>query len=177
MDFDIDLKFVIWVLTLRNFGNFWSLVTVLASSLPAGFDSGTVQNATDNRIAKTDILDATAAKQNYGVLLKVVSHSRNVGGDFHAIGQANASNLTDSGVRLLRGLGRNFDANTALERSREKYRMILDRIEGTRQSHGLGLPLETLPIVFCQLIDCRHSLNSSPLGLLEPQPIDYSFLP
>jgi hypothetical protein len=80
------------------------------------------------------------------VFLEIVTHSWDISGNFETVSEANASNLADSGVRLLWGLGSDFDANTTLERSREITRPVLNRIESTSQSNRLRLTLETLPM-------------------------------
>jgi hypothetical protein len=71
------------------------------------------------------------------VLLQVVAFSRDISGDFHAIGQTNPGDLSESGVRLLRGRGRNFDTDASLERSRVEDRSVIEDIEAACQSHRL----------------------------------------
>ena len=90
------------------------------------------------------------------MFLEVVSHTRNVSGDFETVSETNASDLADSGVWLLRSLGGDLNAYAALERRREETRAVGDGVEGTREGDGLGLPLETLPIGLRKLINCRH---------------------
>jgi hypothetical protein len=48
------------------------------------------------------------------VFLKVMPHSGNIGGHFHAIRQPHTSNLTKRRIRLLGGLRINADANSPL---------------------------------------------------------------
>lgn len=72
------------------------LSSVLAASLHALLNAAGVELAADNLITETDILNAAAAQENNGVLLEVVSHSRNVGSNFEAVRQTNAGDLSDS---------------------------------------------------------------------------------
>jgi hypothetical protein len=88
----------------------------LATTLATLLYASTVQNATDDRITETDIFDTTATEQDYGMFLEVMTLSWDISCHFHAIRQTDASDLTDSGVRLLWCLGRNLHTNAALER-------------------------------------------------------------
>ena len=90
------------------------------------------------------------------MFLEIVPHSRDISGDFHTVRKADAGDLADSRVRLLRSLGCYLDANAALEWRREEDRAVLDAVESARQGHGLRLPLETRAIGFRKLIDRWH---------------------
>ena len=146
------------IFTLGCLSGLGLLIAVLAPSLPSGLDSGAIENAADYGIAQSDILDAAAAQENDGVLLEIVAHAGHISRHLHAVGQANASDLPDGRVGLFGRLGRHFDANAALEGRGEENGAILDGIESARQSDGFGLPLETLSMALCKLIDCWHSL-------------------
>ena len=74
------------------------------------------------------------------MLLEIVANARDVGRYFHAVGQADSGDLSDSGVRLFRSLGSNFGSYAALERRIIKYRSVLFGIKATCQSHGLRFP-------------------------------------
>lgn len=77
---------------LSCFGLLGSVERTPAASL---FKTRSVELATDDSIAQTDVLHAAAAHQDDRVLLKVVPLAGNICGDFHAVGESNASNLTD----------------------------------------------------------------------------------
>lgn len=46
-----------------------------------------------------------------------MAHTGDISGNFHAVGQTDASDLAQSGVRFLRGGGGYFNADTLFERS------------------------------------------------------------
>jgi hypothetical protein len=76
-----------------------------------------------------------------------VPFSRDISGDFHAIGQAYSSYFAESGVRLLWSGSGNFRANASLERRREKDRSVFKDIESASQSDGLRLGFD-FPSIF-----------------------------
>jgi len=123
--------------TLRLFTSFWALGTVARATTAALVDAGRVETTAHDSVAHTDVLDATTAKHDHGVFLEVVTLSRDVGGDFHAIRQAYASDLTDSRVWLARRLGSDARADTTFEGCRIEARAILEGIETTTKSHRL----------------------------------------
>ena len=72
--------------------------------------AGGVERAADDVVANArEVLHAAAADEHDRVLLEVVTLARDVGRDFHAVGQANAADLAERRVRLLRR--RRVDAN------------------------------------------------------------------
>ena len=69
-------------------------------------DAGGIEGAANDLVADTGkILDAAAADEDDGVLLEVVTLARDVGGDLHAVGEPDASDLAERRVRLLGGRG------------------------------------------------------------------------
>src|SRR5271166_34545 len=95
-----------------------ALCAILRAALLAIFHAGGVQSAAHDVVANTrEILHTTAAHEHDGVLLQVVAYTGNVGGDLDRIGQADASHLAQSGVRLLGRLGVNANAHAALFRT------------------------------------------------------------
>src|SRR5699024_564933 len=65
-----------------------------------------VQRAADDLVAHTgQVLHTTTAHEHDGVLLQVVAHAGDVGGDLDAVGELHTRDLAERGVRLLRGGG------------------------------------------------------------------------
>jgi hypothetical protein len=65
------------------------------------------------------------------VFLEVVSDSWDVSSDFHAVSKANPGNLSESGVRLLRGSSRDFDANASFKWRWIENWPVLEHIKAT----------------------------------------------
>ena len=61
------------------------LRAVRASSLLSVLDTGRVEDSADDLIAKVDVLYAATANKHHRVFLEVMSHTRDVGRDFHAV--------------------------------------------------------------------------------------------
>ena len=77
------------------------LGTVLGTGLHTAVDALGIQSAADDVVTNTgQVLDTAAADQNHGVLLQVVADAGDVSGNFHTVGQANTSDLTQCGVGL-----------------------------------------------------------------------------
>jgi hypothetical protein len=78
-----------------------------------------VQVAANHVIAYTWKVRYTAtAYQYYGMFLKVVAFAAYISPYFISVSQAHAGYFAKGRVRLLRGLGSDFDTNAALERGR-----------------------------------------------------------
>src|SRR4051794_7736136 len=93
------------------------LRAVLAAALLAITHAGCVKGATDDVVLdRRKVLHAAAAHEHNRVLLQVVADARDVGGDFHLVGEANARDLPERGVRLLRGHRAHLKTDTALLR-------------------------------------------------------------
>ena len=80
----------------------------------------------------------------------------NVGGDFHAIGQADASDFADSRVWLSWGFGRDFRAHAALKRRWKVNRAIFERIKRALKSNSFRLSEGLFSFSSDQLICRRH---------------------
>src|SRR3989344_2676257 len=89
---------------IELFRCFRLLCAVERAAATALFDARRVELAAHDGVAESDVLHAATADQNDRVFLQVVSFAGNVRGDFHAVRKANARDLSDSGVRLTRGL-------------------------------------------------------------------------
>jgi len=94
---------------------FWLLSTVERTTAATLFETSSIELTANDSVAKTDVLYTTTADQNYRVLLEVVTFTGDVGSDFHAVRQADASDFTDSRVWFTRSLGGNASTNTALK--------------------------------------------------------------
>src|SRR3954447_13726960 len=78
------------------------LHAVLRAGLLAVADAGGVERPADHLVTNTrEVLDATAANQDHGVLLEVVALARDVGGDLDASGDPDAGDLAQRRVGLL----------------------------------------------------------------------------
>jgi len=109
-----------------------------------------------------DILHAAAAEQDDGVFLQVVSHTRNIG--LHTVRQTNASNLTNSGVRLSWGLGGHLGADTSLERRRIVGWAVLKSIKTAGQRKHARLRRSILAASLRELVDGGHLEKEDPNG-------------
>ena len=68
-----------------------------------------------------------------------MTHTRDIGSNFHTIGETNSGNLTNSRVRLLGGFGGYFSGYTTLEGRVIENRSVLESIETARKSHRFYL--------------------------------------
>src|SRR5690606_19253696 len=127
------------------------LGAVVAAGLLAVLHAGGVEGAADDLVAHAgQVADPTAAHEHHRVLLEVVALTGDVGGDLDAAGEADAGDLAQSRVRLLRGEGVHARADTA----------ALGRtLEGGRLALG-GL---ALPSLADQLLDGGQRVTSSAL--------------
>ena len=79
-----------------------ALCTVLGTGLHTTLNTLSIQSTTDDVVANTGkVLNTAAADQNNRVLLQVVADTGDVSGNFHTVGQAYTSDLTQCRVRLL----------------------------------------------------------------------------
>lgn len=81
----------------------WPLGAVLGAALSSVSHSQCVFRTPDDMVAYPGkVLYPAASQQYYGVLLKVMTNTRDVSGNFDIIGQAYPGNFPKCGVRLLR---------------------------------------------------------------------------
>src|SRR5690349_856550 len=126
------------------------LGAVTAAGLLAVADALGVQRAADDLVADAgEVLHPAAAHEHHGVLLQVVTDARDVGGDLDAAGEADASDLAQRRVRLLR-------------RRRVDARAHATTLRGTLQRRGLGLLDLVLAALADQLVDRGHERPGSP---------------
>src|SRR5215208_4952213 len=88
---------------LRGISRLAGLRAVLRAGLLAVAHTGGVERAAHDLVAHArQVLDAAAAHEHDRMLLQVVAFPGDVGGDLHAVRQANARDLAQRGVGLLR---------------------------------------------------------------------------
>src|SRR5918999_1322672 len=99
------------VLLPRVIRRFWICVTRSDSNIGSGrssrlaavADAGGVEGPTDDLVADArQVLHSAPTDEHDRVLLEVVTDAGDVSGDFDSRGEANTSDLTQSGVGLLR---------------------------------------------------------------------------
>jgi len=79
-----------------------ALGAVLRATLTAIGNTDRIEDTTNNVIANTrKVLHTTTTNQHNGVLLEVVTLTRDVGSDLNAVGKTDTSHLPQGGVRLL----------------------------------------------------------------------------
>src|SRR6267143_2052918 len=89
-----------------------------AAALLAAGDADGVERAANDVVAHAgQVLDAASADHHHRVLLEVVADAGDVAGDFHAVGQADAGDLAERGVRLLGRRGVDAGAHAPLLRA------------------------------------------------------------
>src|SRR6266853_2985743 len=124
---------------------FRPLGPVLRTALLAAGDADGVQRAPDYVIANTgEILHPAAASQHDGVLLQIVAHAGNVGRNLNPIGQSDAGNFAQGGVRLLGRLRVDASTHTPLLRT-------------SLQGGARRLVPRPLAAATYQLIESRHA--------------------
>lgn len=96
------------------------------------------------------------------MLLKIVSHARNIGGDLHTVGEADACNLTNRGIRLPRRLGSHLRTHAALEGRGIIGWAIVERIKTARERRHARLRRLMCAASLGKLIDGRHLEKEDP---------------
>src|SRR5713226_2447715 len=116
-------------MTFAMLRSFRTLRAVFRTALLTVLDALGIEDAAENVVTHAgQILDAAAADHDHGVLLKVVTLTRNVADHLEAVGQAHLGNLAERRVRLLRGRGVDTRANAALLRRLLQRRHLLARL-------------------------------------------------
>ena len=107
---------------------------ILTSSLHSLIHASCIQHSANNSVTEVYIFHTAPSKHNYRVLLKGVTDTGNVGGDFHTVSESNACNFADGGVRLSWSLGSHFGAYTTLKRSVEHNWTVFQNVKRACQS-------------------------------------------
>src|SRR6266576_5856094 len=117
---------------------------VLGTALLAVADPGGVERRADDLVPDArQVLDAAASHEDDRVLLEIVAFARDVGRDLHLVRQADARNLPESRIRLLRGMREHARADAALLRR-------------SAESRGLRLPFLEGATLADELVDGGH---------------------
>src|SRR5688500_9156763 len=135
------------------------LGAVEAATALAVLDPGGVERAADDVVLhRRKVRHGAALDEDDGVLLEVVADTRDVGGDLHAVGQADAGDLSQRRVRLLGGPRAGDRADTARLRSATTKRGVatLERVPGRAQGRCIHLLLLRLSPATDQLRDRWH---------------------
>src|SRR5215211_3468770 len=147
-------------------GKLLRLHAVLGARLLAVRDAGGVERPADDLVAHArQVLDAAAAHQHDGVLLQVVALARDVHRDLHRVGQADAGDLAQGGVRLLRRGRVDPRADAAPLGSGDALLAALARLE----AGGRELLLGRLAALAHELGGRRHSARNCSSGGRAPQ--------
>src|SRR5262249_34204781 len=90
---------------------------VLGTTALAVLHTLRVERAADDVVTHArQVLHTTTANEHHRVLLQRVTFARDVCGDFDLIGETDASDFAECGVRLLRGDGTHLGADATLLR-------------------------------------------------------------
>src|SRR5262249_38586207 len=121
-----------------------ALGAVLAAALLTVLHAHRVERAADDVVANSGkVLHPASADHHHRVLLGVVTHAGDVGGDLDAVGEPDPRHLAKGGVRLLGGGGVDAGAHPTL------LGRLLER-------RALALHRELLAAPAHQLADGRH---------------------
>src|SRR3989344_83898 len=115
------------------------LITILRTALASLLSPGSIKHATYYGVAQPHVFHSAASQEYYRVFLEIVSLTGDIGSNFRTVSETDASNLTNSGVRLLGGLGSYLSSYSSLEGGIIGDRAILESIETAGKSHRLGL--------------------------------------
>src|SRR5439155_27340204 len=128
----------------------------------AVFHAGRVERAADDVVLhRRKVGHRATADEDARVLLAVVADSRDVGRHFHAVGEADAGDLPQGGVRLLGGHGAHDRADAALL-GRTALELGVSpgkRVPGGPEGRCVHLLLLELSPLADQLRDPRHGYS------------------
>ena len=142
------------LLLLSSFG---LLGAILGTSLHTTVDTLSIESTTDDVVTDTrKVLHTAAADHNHRVLLQVVADTGDVSSDFVTVGQTHTSDLTQSGVGLLRGRGTNCGADASLLRSGQVGLLILQGVQALLHCGRCGLVGNLLSAFSYQLVKSGH---------------------
>ena len=140
----------------------WRLRAVAGARGSALLQTGRVQLASDDCVLDADVLHAPSAEHHDRVLLQVMPLAGDICGHFHAVGEADASDFTNGGVRLTRSLGSHLRTHSSFERRWIKSRAILKRIKTASERRLTRLRRFILTSSLRELVDCGHSDLENP---------------
>ena len=127
-----------------------TLCAVEGAALHALGNASSIESAADDVVTHArQIAHLAAADQNNRVLLQVVADAGDVASTFDLVRQTNTGDFTQCGIRLLRGLRLDGQADAALLRT-------------GLQNRGIRLAGYLLSTLADQLIDRRHGRKAPP---------------
>ena len=130
-----------------------TLLTVLGTGLHTAIHTLGIERTADDVVTHAgEVPDTAAADQNDGVLLQVVADAGDISGHFVAVRQADTRDLTQSGVRLLRGGGSDCGADASLLGRRQVGGTVLQGVEALLQCRCGGLVGRLLSALSDQLM-------------------------
>src|SRR5450759_898943 len=134
------------------------LRAVLRAALLAVADAGRVERAANDVVLdRREVLHAAAPDEHDGVLLEIVADPRDVGRDFHLVGEPDSGDLAKGRVRLLRRHRADLQADTALlGGTRDRHLALVEAVPDLAHRRGLDLRDLRLPAVAHELADRRH---------------------
>src|SRR3989344_792481 len=135
---------------------FWFFCSVQRAPTTALVDAASIKLAANDGVAKTNILYAAAAHEYHRVLLQIMPFTRDIGGDFHAVGESYSRDLSDCTVWLARRLGGNTRADATLEGRWVEGRTIFQIIKTTAQGDRLLAQHSSRAPLSCELIYRCH---------------------
>src|SRR3954452_3770756 len=146
----------------RGFG-LLRLPAGLRAGLLAVADAGGVERPAHHLVAHArQVLDAAAADEHDGVLLQVVPLAGDVDRDLHAVGEPDAGDLAQRGVRLLRRRGVDARADAAPLRGGDLLLAALARLQAGRGE----LLLRGMAALANELGGRRHTARHGSSGTL-----------
>ncbi len=149
-----------WEERLQDTDLLGTLGAVAGTTLLAVTNTLGVENAANDVVADArKILNAAAADEHHGVLLKVVSLTHDVRLHLVTVREAHAGDLAESGVGLLGRHGGHLNAHAALKGRAVRQGDIahVERVPGLLERRRLGLATLIFPGLADELIDGRHS--------------------
>ena len=128
-----------WVGTKLLLAGLGSLGAVLGTGLHTAVHTLGVQAAADDVVTNAgQVLNTAAADHDHRVLLQVVAHTGDISGDFVTVGQAHTGDLTQSGVRLLRGRSTDGGADASLLGGGQVGLLVLQSVQALLHSGRIG---------------------------------------
>src|SRR3989344_8921132 len=101
------------------------------------------------------------------MFLEIVADAGNVGCYLHAVCKANSRDFSDGRVWFLRSFGRNFSANSTLERRWEVNGAIFEHIEATRKCRRLRFASDFFSFSPYELVNCGHFVEGQTLPAIK----------
>ena len=143
-----------------------SLCAVLGTALVAVRDALGIESAADDVVTHArEVTDTAAADKNHGVLLKVMTYTRNVNGRLESVGKSYTGDLTERRVRLLRGGRGDLRANASLLGRADVGRSVGQSVETVLENRRLRLVGRLFASLLNELVKGWHT--APPLKIMK----------